>query len=361
LPSVETLGCTSVICSDKTGTLTTNQMTAQKIFVINDGKPQDFKVSGSSWSPLGTIEDEKEEFDFPAKIPALAMIGKISTLCNEASLIHNGSGTFAKAGESTEAALKVVSEAIGIPPGVGSCARSDDWDARVRLASDYWQSTFKKRQAVLEFTRTRKSMSILGVDVKSGRQNLLVKGAPEGILDRCCSLMEGGGKVLPLSVQVRQKILDKIQEYANEQLRCIALAYRSEISMDINDKRLEDLNVYSEIESSLIFVGLVGMRDPPRAGLNYALETCCKAGIRVIMITGDNKATAVSISRQIGLLGPHESALDTAFTGSEFSQMNEMQQQEAVHNAKIFARVSWMERFNSHYFTNLKYTLQNLV
>jgi calcium-translocating P-type ATPase len=339
LPSVETLGCTSVICSDKTGTLTTNQMTVTRFFVLN-AKPSlelvDFRVSGNGWSPLGKIEDSRgNTIKTPADNPAVLKLSKTCTLCNEASIFQSERGVYDKTGESTEAALKVLCEKIGFPSEETHSSLSAENVAN--RCSNHWNRDFKKLQ-VLEFSRDRKSMSVFGVDLTSKAKVLYVKGAPESILPRCVSVCDSNGAVVPLTGELRSIVSKKLESYASESLRCIAFAYSENIVLDDKDPRLLDSKNYSSIESGLTFIGVAAMLDPPRPGLEAALRTCSQAGIRVVMITGDHISTAVSIGRKIGLID-FDGDETCAVLGSEFVVMNEREQMECVHSCRIFARV----------------------
>merc|ERR1711970_866274 len=168
---------------------------------------------------------------------------------------------------------------------------------------------------------------------------MFVKGAPEGVLERC-SFVRINGEKLPLTTETRNQILAKIGEYGtgSDTLRCLALATVDEpIARDQMD--LQDATKFAQYEQNATFVGAVGMLDPPRLEVRSAIAECKKAGIRVIMITGDNKATAEAICRKIGIFGANESADGKAFTGREFDDLTTPQQKEACLHARLFARV----------------------
>jgi len=166
-----------------------------------------------------------------------------------------------------------------------------------------------------------------------------VKGAPDFVLERCTHIRVKGKKV-PMNQAVLRNILDMIALYGTgkDTLRCLALATRDD-SPSLDSMKLEDNRNFSEYESDLTFVGVVGMLDPPRAEVYDAIERCKKAGIRVIVITGDNKGTAEAICRRIGVFGEDESTEGKSFTGREFDELSPEQQKTAVANANLFARV----------------------
>lgn len=168
---------------------------------------------------------------------------------------------------------------------------------------------------------------------------LFVKGAPEGILDRCTQVRIGNS-VSPMTSEIRAQIMKLTGEYGtgSDTLRCLGLATRDDIPA-LNALNLQETEKFAEIESGLTFVGVVGMLDPPRTEVRPAIAECSKAGIRVIMITGDNKATAEAICRKIGIFGEDEDTTGKSFTGREFDDLSPFAQKEAVLKAKLFARV----------------------
>eukprot|EP00474_Spongospora_subterranea_P009552 CRZ10010.1 hypothetical protein [Spongospora subterranea] len=346
LPSVETLGCTTVICSDKTGTLTTNKMSVVKAMhvSVSQGKVslEEYSFSGDSWSPKGTVTSAStgKVITKPAfSAGVLNAMAKIGTLCNESYLNQHqddaGIVSFTKTGESTEAALKVFSEKCGVPEAQDeSMVKNQD---QCRAVHDFWNKQYA-RSFVLEFDRDRKSMGVI-VDTQNDKKarQLLVKGAPESVLHRCISVVNGDGSVSSLNDATRSAVNDRMMEYANQGLRCIAFAYSE--NPKFKDEQYRNPDEYSKIESNLIFVGIAAMMDPPRAEVLQSIRICHKAGIRVVVITGDNKSTAIAICRQIGVFSSKQDVKDCAYTGSEFSAMSETMQTEAVLRASLFARV----------------------
>uniref|UniRef100_H2ZGA4 Calcium-transporting ATPase n=1 Tax=Ciona savignyi TaxID=51511 RepID=H2ZGA4_CIOSA len=288
LPSVETLGCTSVICSDKTGTLTTNQMSVCRVVMKNGD----------------TIKSS--DYD------ALIELSTICALCNDSSLDYNE-----VVGEATETALTVLCEKMNVI------------------------KSMMKKEFTLEFSRDRKSMSAYcrPTAPSSIGPKMFVKGAPEGVLDRCTHVRVGKQRV-PMTAEIKQEIQSLVKEYGTgrDTLRCLALGTidtpPSPSQMDLGDS-----TKFLEYETGITFVGIVGMLDPPRLEVFQAVQDCRKAGIRVIVITGDNKATAEAICRRIGVFGETEDTTGMAYTGREFDDLSVAEQAKACLRARLFARV----------------------
>eukprot|EP00475_Leptophrys_vorax_P033078 TRINITY_DN5174_c0_g6_i1.p1 TRINITY_DN5174_c0_g6~~TRINITY_DN5174_c0_g6_i1.p1 ORF type:complete len:994 (+),score=317.58 TRINITY_DN5174_c0_g6_i1:135-3116(+) len=327
LPSVETLGCTTVICSDKTGTLTTNKMTVQKVLTVNGQDIRVLNVQGSGWDVKGDIVFDGK----PVKIDeSLKWLAKISTLAND-SLLEMKKGQVEKVGEATEAALKVLAEKIGSSLEVKSSGH------QFSVTHDHYYGLYSKLHT-LEFHRDRKSMSVLVQDVGSKQLSLLVKGAPESILKRSSHVLQNDGTVVPLEDELKQRILDHLEkDFGAAGLRCLGLSFVN--NPDHSDEDYKNIDKYEGIESGMTFVGLAAMMDPPRPEVHEALMTCQNAGIRVIVITGDNKVTATSICRMIGVFEKDEDVTDKAFTGAEFFSKPVAEQEKLIQSASLFARV----------------------
>uniref|UniRef100_A0A7N8YI97 Calcium-transporting ATPase n=1 Tax=Mastacembelus armatus TaxID=205130 RepID=A0A7N8YI97_9TELE len=342
LPSVETLGCTSVICSDKTGTLTTNQMSVCRMFIINksDGDScslSEFTVTGSTYAPEGEVYQD----DKPVKCSqydALVELATICALCNDSSLDFNEvKGVYEKVGEATETALTCLVEKMNVfDTEVHNLSKIDRANACNSVIKQLMRKEF-----TLEFSRDRKSMSVYCTPNKprSFIGKMFVKGAPEGVLERCTNVRVGNSKV-PLSKGIKEKIMSVIREYGTgrDTLRCLALATRDS-PPKVEEMVLSDTARFSEYESDLTFVGCVGMLDPPRQEVAASIQLCRQAGIRVIMITGDNKGTAVAICHRIGILTDEDDVESMAYTGREFDELSPYDQREAVTRARCFARV----------------------
>ncbi|KAK9522306.1 hypothetical protein VZT92_018781 [Zoarces viviparus] len=342
LPSVETLGCTSVICSDKTGTLTTNQMSVCRMFVVNkaDGDScalSEFTITGSTYAPEGEVyQDDKQVKS--SQYDALVELATICALCNDSSLDFNeGKGVYEKVGEATETALTCLVEKMNVfDTDVNNLSKID----RANACNSVIKQLMKK-EFTLEFSRDRKSMSVYCTPNKSRSSigKMFIKGAPEGVIDRCTHVRVGNNKV-PLTKSIKEKILSVIRDYGTgrDTLRCLALATRDSPPKK-EDMILSDCTKFVTYECDLTFVGCVGMLDPPRQEVAASIKLCRQAGIRVIMITGDNKGTAVAICRRIGILGEDDDVERMAFTGREFDELSLHDQREAVTHGRCFARV----------------------
>ncbi|KAG6697204.1 hypothetical protein I3842_09G187500 [Carya illinoinensis] len=340
LPSVETLGCTTVICSDKTGTLTTNQMAVAKLVAMGSSvdRIRTFKVDGTTYNPSdGKIND----WPMGRMDANLQMIAKIAAVCNDAGVAHSENKYVAN-GMPTEAALKVLVEKMGLPEGFNH--ESTSRSALLRYC-ELWNE-YEHRIATLEFDRDRKSMGVI-VNSKSGKKSLLVKGAVENVLERSTKIQLLDGSVLPLDQNIKKLILDYLQEMSTGALRCLGFAYKDDLrefeTYDGNeDHHAHELLLnpcnYSSIESDLIFVGLVGLRDPPREEVSDAIKDCRAAGIRVMVITGDNKNTAEAICREIGVFGTNEDISSKSITGKEFMELRDQKAHLRQNGGLLFSR-----------------------
>lgn len=338
LPSVETLGCTTVICSDKTGTLTTNMMSVSKICAVHSVHRgptiAEYSVSGTSYAPEGMIFGSSGlQIEFPAQLPCLLHIAMCSAVCNESILQYNPDrGIYEKIGESTEVALRVLAEKVGLPgfDSMPSALHMLTKHERASYCNQYWERQFK-RVSVLEFSRDRKMMSVLC----SRKQTKIMfsKGAPESIVSRCSNILcNDDGSTVPLSVAVRDELESRFHSFAGkETLRCLSLAFKQ---MPIGQQTLS-----FEDEKDLTFIGLVGMLDPPREEVRNAMLSCMTAGIRVIVVTGDNKSTAESLCHKIGAFDHLEDFAGRSYTASEFEELPALQQTLALQRMALFTRV----------------------
>jgi len=339
LPSVETLGCTSVICSDKTGTLTTNMMSICKLFTVKeDASFEEFEVSGSTYEPIGDLFQGGRKVK-GSEFTTLEEITTIAVMCNDSAIDYNEfKNVFEKVGEATETALITLAEKLN-PYGL---AKSGGRLESAKVVRKDMESKWKK-DFTLEFSRDRKSMSCYCSPKKQSRlgtgPKMFVKGAPEGVLDRCAYYRVGTERK-NMTPALRQKILERSVEYGTgrDTLRCLALA-TADSPANPKDMNLEDSSKFAAYETDLTFVGVVGMLDPPRTEVKPAIETCRKAGIRVIMITGDNKNTAEAICRRIGIFTEDERADGMAYSGREFDDLSAGEQKSAVAQSRMFARV----------------------
>ena len=375
LPSVETLGCTTVVCSDKTGTLTTNAMCVQKMCVVDRTKQRsnssrnggssvnvgsstsllrEFDVEGNSYAPNGLILEasngvisprqqrfnpiNKDVVKHPADLPSVLHLSICASLCNDSTLTFDlNKREFVKIGESTEVALRVLSEKIGLPgfDAMPSALTKLSEQERASYCAAYWAGQFKRVEQV-DFTRDRKMMSTLCS--RKGTNILFSKGAPEAVLAKCTNaLTNAKGAAEPMNDQVRKDLNDVLAKYAKTSLRVLALAMRP---MPAKQTQID-----AEDENDLTFLGFVGIADPPRAEVARAIATCRGAGIRVVMVTGDNKTTAESIGAQIGLIeadafGEPIVPDGASLQGVDFEELkSEREKSEAVTRLSIFSRV----------------------
>merc|ERR1712214_12332 len=339
LPSVETLGCTSVICSDKTGTLTTNQMSVCRMFTFkNDKEVEEFEISGSTYEPIGDLFSDGKKAK-GADWLALEEISTISVMCNDSAIDFNEyKNAFEKVGEATETALIVLAEKLNPYDLSKSGGRLESAKVVRKDMETKWKKDF-----TLEFSRDRKSMSTYCSPRKPSRigngPKMFVKGTPEGVLDRCSHFRIGGDK-MPMTPAIRAKIMDRAIAYGTgrDTLRCLALA-TGDAPMNPKEMDLDDSSKFAKYEVNLTFVGVVGMLDPPRLEVKPSIARCREAGIRVIMITGDNKNTAEAICKRIGIFGEDESTEGLAYSGREFDDLSVSEQRAAVAKSRMFARV----------------------
>jgi Ca2+ transporting ATPase len=341
LPSVETLGSCSVICSDKTGTLTTNQMSVNKIVYINaSGNGLDeIDVEGTSFAPAGRIlADGKVVEHIASSHPVVLAIAEVAALCNEAKLAYDGnSRTYSNIGEPTEGALRVLVEKIGTPNEAVNQQRRDlPVQERLHHASKFYEDQYTL-DATYEFSRDRKSMSVL---VSQGKkQRLLVKGAPESILQRCTHTLVGSqGLRVPMNTKFQRLLSDEVIEYGRRGFRVLAIARRNEVPSADLLRNAKTTKEYSQLEQGLTLIGLVGMLDPPRPEVAESIRRCKEAGIRVVVITGDNQNTAETICRQIGVFGIYEDVKGKSFTGREFDALSDDEKLVAAKTASLFSR-----------------------
>ncbi|BFG05449.1 calcium-transporting ATPase sarcoplasmic/endoplasmic reticulum type [Drosophila madeirensis] len=344
LPSVETLGCTSVICSDKTGTLTTNQMSVSRMTIFekvegNDSSFLEFELTGSTYEPIGELFLGGQRVK-AGDYEALQELATICIMCNDSAIDFNEfKACFEKVGEATETALIVLAEKLNAfnVNKSGLDRRSTAIAARGEIETKW------KKEFTLEFSRDRKSMSSYCTPLKASKlgtgPKLFVKGAPEGVLDRCTHARVGTSKV-PLTSALKAKILVLTGQYGTgrDTLRCLALAV-ADSPIRPEDMDLGDSTKFYQYEVNLTFVGVVGMLDPPRKEVFDAIVRCRAAGIRVIVITGDNKATAEAICRRIGVFTEDEDTTGKSYSGREFDDLSTAEQKAAVARSRLFSRV----------------------
>ncbi|WP_312426264.1 calcium-translocating P-type ATPase, PMCA-type [Lacrimispora sp.] len=292
LSAVETLGSTTVICSDKTGTLTQNKMTVVKVFDYEKA----YDVTGTGYSREGSVTVE-EGGRLSSNITELI---KGAVLCNDAVYNIEKSQII---GDPTEGALLVLGEKTGL--------------SKDRLNEEY------RRVQEIPFDSDRKLMSTF--HEKDGELTIYTKGAPDEILKRCTHIYKDGA-VSEIMESDRRKILEANSSFAKSALRVLGVA----------GKAVETLDGFDGQENSLTYLGLICMIDPPREEVKPAVDECRKAGIRVKMITGDHKITASAIAGDLGIISPGEEALE----GAEIQLLSEEELREKVKTVNVFARVS---------------------
>lgn len=305
LSSVETLGTTSVICSDKTGTLTQNQMQVMRLWA--GGKS--WKVTGEGFDPKGAFVDaEGNEADI-AKEADLRNMLSISAFCNEARLIEVD-GHPAIQGNPTEGALVVAAAKVGI--------------TRARLKEEHEGEVLQ----AFPFDSTRKMMSVL-IRLGTSETALVAKGAPDVILSRASEVLLNGEE-LALTDERRAEIEKVIAGFGEDALRTLAIAYKR-VDGEPSGDEAEDH------EQDVVLCGIHGIMDPPRPEVPGAVAEAASAGVRTVMITGDHAVTAQAIAEQIGIKTSDE---QTVHTGAELDTLADQQLQETVNHAAVFARVT---------------------
>lgn len=299
LAAVETLGSTTVICSDKTGTLTENQMTVQGIYAGN----QRYTVTGTGYDPDGEVLLEDRPVDL-AKAPTLEECLRAGLLCNDSHL-QEEDGQYTIVGDPTEGALIVVAQKAGL--------------------SKAFLETQMPRLAVIPFESQFQYMATLH---QTGSGNTIyVKGSMEAIFKRCDRLVNAQGQLEPLD---RDRIERRAEAVAKQGLRILAFAKKS---VPAAQQSLE----HSDLNRGLVFLGLQGMIDPPRSAAIAAVRACQSAGIQVKMITGDHPLTATAIARMMKL---SQRAEVISFTGQELGRMNKQELASSAESGVVFARVA---------------------
>jgi Ca2+-transporting ATPase len=302
LPAVETMGCTTVICTDKTGTLTKNEMTVRRLFL--DGRM--IEVSGSGYEPAGSFQAGGTEVR-PADNPVLAWAGRVAMLCNDAAL-EEADGNWTVRGDPTEGALLVLGRKAGLDLG--------------SLRAEF------PRLAEIPFSSEAKRMSTFHQE--PGGVLMCVKGAPERLLARTPQMLTARGEQA-MSVQDRRAIREQEAHLAHQALRVLGLAYRR--LPQVPDLESEDA------DPELVWVGLMGLIDPARPEAPQAVGQCRRAGIRVIMVTGDHPDTAHAIAQEVGIIPPGHTS-QAVLTGEEVNRLSDPELKQALHTVRVFARVA---------------------
>jgi P-type Ca2+ transporter type 2C len=300
LPSVETLGCATVICSDKTGTLTKNEMTVQAVYVNN----MLFNVTGIGYDVKGEFVRDYKTID-NADYPELKRLLSCAALCNGAELVEDKSG-YKIIGDPTEGAMLSCAGKLGI-----------------------WKKDLEERFSFIEeipFDSERKKMTI----VRRGKKGVtaFIKGAPDVFLEDCIEIETAEG-VRKLEDKDRKEILAANEKLTSSAMRVLAIGYRIL-------KGIPESYGAEAIEKDLVFLGLVAMIDPAREEVKDAIQKCSTAGIKTVMITGDHRNTAVAIAKQLGFFKEGSIAL----TGEEFDKLTDEELYDKIENIPVYARVS---------------------
>lgn len=311
LHAVETLGCASVICSDKTGTLTENKMTVKRLYGID----YDLTVSGNGYQKAGDFKEQGRRVSILQLANAKKLL-ETAVLCNNSRLegtgaafagrdraVNQAKGDWEVAGDPTETALLIAAAKAGITD--------------LTLVSEY------TRVGEIPFDSKRKCMSVI-VKTKTGKRFLLTKGGYDILLPKCL-YAEGQQGVTALDSGLRREIDRANEAMASDALRVLGIAYRELSPSETKPK-----------EENLIFLGLAGMIDPPRAQAKQSVALCKKAGIKTVMITGDHKLTAAAIAEQLGIYQKG----DLVLTGQELDQMDDDALAKSIGKTTVFARVN---------------------
>ena len=296
LHAVETLGCTTVICTDKTGTLTENKMTVQRIVTASGA----YALSGTGWQKAGALTKN----GMPAGLQqdaALRALFRCAVLCSHAAITGRPADPeWTVSGDPTEGALLVAA-------------------AKCRVTADAFSRM--KPEAELPFESETRRMTVFCRQDGASGLTALTKGAPDAVL-RCCSRYRDGGQDLPLTAAKREEFLRIAGEAADGALRVLAFAEREQASAAVQP-------------DDMVFLGLAGMLDPPREQAKRAVAECVRAGIRVVMLTGDHAKTAAAAAKRTGI--PHGGRV---ITGAELDRMTDSELSEAVRHTGVFARVT---------------------
>ncbi len=296
LPAVETLGVATVIATDKTGTLTQNSITVEEI-ITSEGN---FSVTGNGWEPLGKFFQNKSAIN-PQKFSSLKKLFEISEFCNKGKLLRKNS-EYEIIGDPTEVSLLVLSKKSGL----------DKKDFKTKIIDDLAFSSELKFRATLVENQNKQVFSL---------------GAFEKILNKSNYIFKDNKKI-HLTSEIKKDFLKQAEQLAKKGMRVLALGYK-----DVNSNTT---SVSKELVNNLVFVGIVGMKDPPRKNIKESINKARKAGIRIIMKTGDHKETALAIAKEIGLASGKTEVL----TENDLQKLNAEEFKQAVKRVDIFARVT---------------------
>ncbi|NMB34804.1 MAG: cation-translocating P-type ATPase, partial [Firmicutes bacterium] len=308
MSAVETLGSTSVICTDKTGTLTKNEMTVKKMYVDGDF----YEITGDGYQPKGDIlclgENDPENIS-PSVIKTL----KAAALCNNAELKIDSKGKWTVIGDPTEGALLTAAAKAGL----------------------WWAELRKKycRHQEIAFDAKHRIMTVI-CKTQDDEYGIYVKGAPDTVIEHCSSVIGNSGAQF-MDLKTRQKVLAANDAMAREALRILAVAYKKVPPENDLNTFLNTSQDEIELAPDLVFCGLIGMIDTPREGVRKAIQRCHAAGIKVIMITGDHQKTAEAIAARLGILGRGKS-----ITGRELEQIPDTKFVDQADSITVYSRTT---------------------
>ncbi len=311
--ATETLGSVTTILTDKTGTLTQNELTVRKVYVPGIGE---FEITGEGWFPVGNFKQNGATVD-PDRIPLLKQLLKIAAVSNN-SQIHpvstngkdsgnSGNGRkYQLSGDPTEGALTVLAQKGGLNPESLKAGKLDDlpFDSQIKMRATLY--------------------------AHGDQRNLYVVGAPERVLGAATSIQTISGEI-PLSNKYREEIKQVIDQWSGDAMRVIALASRSAYNKD---------NISPGELTELTFAGLTGMIDPPRPDAMEAVRRCKKAGIRVIMVTGDHLNTAVAVATATGIIGDNDKGNVLALDQKQLEELSESEFDNVIQRVNVFARLT---------------------
>ncbi len=297
LPAVETLGCTTIICSDKTGTMTQDQMTLRKIWVNN----KVIDVTGAGYEPVGEFYVDSNRID-PAENSYLLLYLRSAVLCSDTRLFKDNNQWKIK-GDPTEGAFIVAAAKAGLVYDEIHCGYT--------------------KVGEIPFTSESKRMTFIYDE--QGTKVAYSNGAAEVVLDSC-DYIYMDGKEIPLNSGYRENIKQIIQQFASNALRVLGTAYKKIYPED---------NINDSLDKGMVLIGFGGMIDPPRPEVKDSIETCKKAGIKTVMITGDHKLTAIAIARELGIFTE-----GMALAGAEMNSMSQADVEANIEKIDVYARVS---------------------
>lgn len=305
LPATETLGVVNVIATDKTGTITQNTMNIEQIILP---KEENVLVTGDGWTPKGEFKQNNKTI-FPLENVSLAKLLHIASICNNARLVKDEGESYKILGDPTEASLVVLGEKAGLN-------REVIHEKEKRIDDIPFNSTLKYRASLSVLTE------------KGEKKEIYVVGAPEAVLALSSHYLEAG-KVKKFDTKQKKEVTKRTELLTRNAMRVIALAYKP--------TKKETKGISEDMVSDLILTGVVGMKDPPRQGVKDAVKKSKKAGIRIIMMTGDHKETALAIAKEIALVPQDHTH---AYTEQDISLMSDDEFEQAVQKTTVFARLT---------------------